>query len=145
MEKKLFVMSKIYDLSTKTVSEIKDAVQKDLDIYSGGGIRFELKEVSGRTLEITFERKYKDGEIDWLNYDPKMIYNVDTNIITGHGYNGFRIPVYWGSVPYGYPYFMPKKEFIRCYKESAVLLGIDKPKNVKVTVSEDRIVMEMKF
>ena len=74
-----------------------------------------------------------------------MIYNVDTNIITGHGYNGFRIPVYWGGVPYGYPYFMPKKEFIRCYKESAVLLGIDKPKNVKVTVSEDRIVMEMKF
>ena len=63
MEKKLFVMSKIYDLSTKTVSEIKDAVQKDLDIYSGGGIRFELKEVSGRTLEITFERSTRTEKL----------------------------------------------------------------------------------
>ena len=145
MEKKLFVMSKIYDLSTKTVSEIKDAVQKDLDIYSGGGIRFELKEVSGRILEMTFKRKYKDGEIDWLNYDPEMIYNVDANIVTGHGYDGFRVPIFWGNVPYGYSFCFPEKDFIRCYKESAVVLGADKPENVKVKTSEDRVVLRMKF
>lgn len=96
-------------------------------------------------MELTFFRKYKVGEIDWLNYDPKLIYNIDANIITGHSFNGFRIPNYWGGVPYGYPFFMPKREFIKCYRNSAVLLGADQVKKVKITAEPEKVVMKLMF
>ena len=92
MKKKVFVMGKVYNLGTLGVNEVENEVQADLDkVFNAGGVRFLLREVSGKTLELTFFRKYRKGEIDWLNYDPKLIYNIDANIITGHSFNGFRI------------------------------------------------------
>ena len=88
---------------------------------------------------------YRTGEIDWLNYDPKMIYNIDANIITGHSFNGFKVPAYWGGIPYGYPFFMPKREFIGCYRNSAVMLGADQVKRVKITAQPEKIVMRLMF
>ena len=142
MKKKIFTMGKVYDLSTLGVNEVENAVQADLDkVFNAGGVRFKLREVSGKTLELTFFRKYREREIDWLNYDPKMIYNI----ITGHSFNGFRIPDYWGGVPYGYPFFMPKREFIGCYKNSAVMLGADQVKRVKIIVEPEKVVMRLTF
>ena len=146
MKKKIFVMGNVYDLSTQSVNMIENEVQADLDkVFNAGGVRFRLKEVSGKTLELTFLRKYRVGEIDWLNYDPKLIYNIDANIITGHSFNGFRIPDYWGGVPYGYPFFMPKREFIGCYRNSAVMLGADQVKKVKITAQPEKVVMKLMF
>ena len=105
MKKKIFVMGKVYDLAKQEISEIENEIQVDLDKFSAGGVKFLLREVSGKTLELTFLRKYREREIDWLNYDPKMIYNIDANIITGHSFNNFRVPDYWGGVPFGYPFF----------------------------------------
>ncbi|MFT0450953.1 hypothetical protein [Bacteroides thetaiotaomicron] len=105
MKKKIFVMGKVYDLGTLGVNEVENEVQADLDkVFNAGGVKFLLREVSGKTLELTFLRKYREREIDWLNYDPKMIYNIDANIITGHSFNNFRVPDYWGGVPFGYPF-----------------------------------------
>ena len=70
---------------------------------------------------------------------------IDAKIITGHGFDGFKVPVYWGGVPYGYPFFMPKEEFIGCYKNSAVLLGADQVKRVKIIVEPEKIVMRLIF
>lgn len=146
MKKKIFTMGKVYDLGTLGVNEVENAVQSDLDkIFNAGGVRFRLKEVSDKTLELTFFRKYKVGEIDWLNYDPKLIYNIDANIITGHSFNGFRIPDYWGSVPFGYTFSMPKREFTKCYRNSAVLLGADQIERVKITAQPEKVVMSLTF
>lgn len=146
MKRKVFVMGKVYDLGTLGVNEVENAVQSDLDkIFNAGGVKFLLKEVSEKTLELTFLRKYRTGEIDWLNYDPKTIYNIDANIITGHSFNGFRVPDYWGGVPYSYPFFMPKREFIGCYKNSAVLLGADQIEKVKITAQAEKVVMKLMF
>lgn len=146
MKKKIFVMGKVYDLGTLSVDMIENAVQADLDkVFNVGGVRFKLREVSGKTLELTFFRKYREKEIDWLNYDPKLIYNIDANIITGHSFNGFRIPDYWGGVPYGYPFFIPKREFIGCYRNSVVMLGADQVKKVKITTQPEKIVMRLTF
>ena len=134
MKKKIFVMGNVYDLSTQSVNMIENEVQADLDkVFNAGGVKFKLREVSGKTLELTFLRKYREGEIDWLNYDPKLIYNIDANIITGHSFNGFRIPDYWGGVPFGYTFSMPKRKFTKCYRNSAVLLGADQIERVKIT------------
>lgn len=146
MKKKAFVTGKLYDLGTLGVNEVENAVQADLDkVFNAGGVRFLLKEISGKTLELTFLRKYREGEIDWLNYDPKQIYNIDANIITGHSFNGFRIPDYWGGVPFGYTFFMPKREFIGCYRNLAVMLGADQVKKVKITTQPEKIMMRLIF
>ena len=146
MKERIFTMGMVYDLSTLGVNEIENAVQADLNkIFNAGGVKFKLREVSEKTLELTFLRKYREGEIDWLNYDQKTIYNIDANIITGHSFNGFRIPDYWGGVPYGYPFFIPKREFIGCYRNSVVMLGADQVKKVKITTQPEKIVMRLTF
>ena len=146
MKKKIFVMGNVYDLSTQSVNMIENEVQADLDkVFNAGGVKFKLREVSGKTLELTFLRKYREGEIDWLNYDPKLIYNIDANIITGHSFNGFRIPDYWGGVPFGYTFSMPKRKFTKCYRNSAVLLGADQIERVKITVQPEKVVMKLMF
>ena len=146
MKKNIFTMGKVYDLDTLGVNVVEKLVQSDLDkVFNAGGVRFRLKEVSGKTLELTFFRKYKVGEIDWLNYDPKLIYNIDANIITGHSFNGFRIPDYWGGVPFGYTFSMPKREFTKCYRNSALLLGADQIERAKITAQPEKIVMRLIF
>lgn len=146
MKKKVFVMGKVYDLSTIGVNEVENAVQAGLDkVFNAGGVRSLLREVSEKTLELTFLRKYREGEIDWLNYDPKLIYNIDANIITGHSFNGFRIPDYWGGVPFGYTFSMPKREFIKCYRNSAILLGADQVKKVKITAQPEKVIIKLMF
>ena len=146
MKKKVFVMGKVYNLGTLGVNEVENEVQADLDkVFNAGGVRFLLREVSGKTLELTFFRKYRKGEIDWLNYDPKLIYNIDANINTGHSFNGFRIPDYWGGVPFGYTFSMPKREFTRCYKNSAVLLGADQVERVKITAQPKKVIIKLMF
>ena len=146
MKKKIFTMGKVYDLGTLGVYEVENTVQADLDkVFNAGGVRLQMKEVSGKTLELTFFRKYKAGEIDWLNYDPKMIYNIDANIITGHSFNNFRVPDYWGGVPFGYTFSMPKREFTKCYRNSAVLLGADQIERAKITAQPEKIVMRLIF
>ena len=146
MKKKIFVMGKVYDLGTLSVDMIENAVQADLDkVFNVGGVRFKLREVSGKTLELTFFRKYREKEIDWLNNDTKLIHNIDANIITGHSFNGFRIPDYWGGVPFGYTFFMSKREFIGCYKNSAVMLGADQVDRVKITAQPEKVVMRLTF
>ena len=146
MKKKIFVMGNVYDLSTQSVNMIENEVQADLDkVFNAGGVKFKLREVSGKTLELTFLRKYREGEIDWLNYDPKLIYIIDANIITGHSFNGFRIPDYWGGVPFGYTFSMPKRKFTKCYRNSAVLLGAAQIERVKITAQPEKVVMKLMF
>ena len=67
-------MGKVYDLAKQEICEIENEVQKDLDKFSAGGIRFKIDITSEKTLELIFTRQYRDGEIDWLNYDSKTIY-----------------------------------------------------------------------
>ena len=128
MKKKIFVMGNVYDLSTQSVNMIENEVQADLDkVFNAGGVKFKLREVSGKTLELTFLRKYREGEIDW------------------HSFNGFRIPDYWGGVPFGYTFSMPKRKFTKCYRNSAVLLGADQIERVKITAQPEKVVMKLMF
>lgn len=34
-----------------------------------------------------------------------IIHNIGINIITGHSFNGFRIPNFWGGLPYRYLFY----------------------------------------
>lgn len=53
-------MGKVYDLGTLGVNEVEKLVQSDLDkVFNAGGVKFKLREVSEKTLELTFLRKYR--------------------------------------------------------------------------------------
>jgi hypothetical protein len=70
---------------------------------------------------------------------------IDANIITGHGFDGFKVPVYWGGVPYGYPFFMSKDEFIECYKKSAIKLRRSRLKFAEVNTMLDKIIVALAY
>lgn len=115
-------MGKVYDLAKQEISEIENEIQTDLDKFSSGGIGFKINITSEKTLDLIFTRQYRDGEIDWLNYDSKTIYCTDAKIITGHGFDGFRVPVYWGGVPYGYPFLHAKRNLLNAIKNQRLNL-----------------------
>ena len=58
MKKKIFVMGKVYDLAKQEISEIENEVQKDLDKFSAGGIRFKIDIPSEKPLELIFSFSY---------------------------------------------------------------------------------------
>ena len=54
--------------------------------------------------------------------------DADAYMITGEGYNGFRMPVQFYKVPLLCTYSMEQTEFLKAYMGSADVLGADKIK-----------------
>lgn len=139
---KLFITSKIYDTEKQTIAEIQEAVQKDIDNYIGKDkVIFKLY-ITGKTAAMYF---YRGVDYSSLHADPgDMIIDADSYTITGEDYNGFRMPVQFPKAPYGFSYSMEQSEFIKSYKDSAELLGVEKIKKAWLEVDGDKIVLRVK-
>ena len=131
MKKKIFLVGKVYDLSTISVQKIIDDVQSRLDTHYGKGccafsinVWKEEKEVT-----INFWRNYKDS----YNTDDKSIFCADMDLITGRGIEGFAVPYMWPTVPFGYPFSTGIDDFIPCYKKSAKELGASRMKDIQIS------------
>lgn len=138
---KLLITSKIYDTETKTIAEIQKEVQKDIDSYVGKDrVIFKLY-ITGKTAAMYFHR--------WVDYsslhaDPvDMLIDADAYLITGEGYEGFRMPVQFYKVPYGYSYSIEQSEFLKSYMGSAELLGADKITKAWLEIDEKKIVLRV--
>lgn len=140
---KLFITSKIYDTDTMTTADIEKAVQEDIDNYVGKDrVIFKLY-IAGKTAAMYF---YRGVDYSSFHADPKeMILDADAYMITGEAYNGFRMPVQFPKVPYGYSYSMEQTEFLRAYKESAEKLGGDKLKKTELEINGDKIVLRVRI
>ena len=135
---KLFITSKVYDTATQTIAEIEKAVQEDLDAYVGKNkVIFKLY-IAGKTVAIYFYRgiDYKSDPVD-------MIIDADAYLITGEGYEGFRMPCQFPKVPYGFSYSMEQSEFLKAYIGSAESLGADKIKKACLEIDEEKIVLRV--
>lgn len=137
MKKKIFLVGKVYDLSTISVQKIIDDVQSRLDAHYGKGccafsinVWKEEKEVT-----INFWRKYKDS----YNTDDKSIFCADMDLITGRGIEGFAVPYMWPTVPFGYLFSTGVDDFIPCYKKSAKELGASRMKDIMITHDKDNL------
>lgn len=88
---KFFAVSKVYDTALMTDSGIESSIQKDLDAYVGKDkVDFKLSR-QGRNVAMFFHRLVNYDE---LHADPREeILDVDALMITGEGYNGFKMPV----------------------------------------------------
>ena len=138
---KLFISSKIYDTDTMTTADIEKAVQKDIDNYVGKDkVIFKLY-IAGKTAAMYF---YRGINYPSFHAEPnKMILDADAYMITGEGYDGFRMPVQFPQISYGYSYSMEQTEFLKAYKESAEKLGGDKLKKTKLEINGDKIVLRV--
>ena len=136
---KLFITSKIYDTEKQTIAEIEKAVQDDLDAYVGKNkVIFKLY-IAGKTVAMYFYRG-----IDYKSDPEDMIMDADTYMITGEGYNGFRMPVQFYKVPLLCTYSMEQTEFLKAYMGSADVLGADKIKKAWLDIDEKKIVLRVK-
>lgn len=140
---KLFITSKIYDTEKQTITEIEKEVQEDLDTYVGENkVIFKLY-ITGKTTAMYFHRGV---DYSSLHADPvDMIIDADAYLITGEGYEGFRMPVQFYKVPYGYSYSMEQSEFLKSYMGSAELLGADKIKKAWLEIDEKKIILSIEL
>lgn len=138
-EKKVFVMGKVYTITETNISEIERAVQEDLDAYVGKNkVIFKLY-IAGEIVAMYFYRG-----IDYKSDPEDMIMDADAYMITGEGYEGFRMPAQFPKVPLQCTYSMEQSEFIKAYIESAELLGADKIKKAWLEIDGGKIVLRMK-
>lgn len=138
---KLFITSKIYDTEKQTIAEIQEAVQKDIDNYIGKDkVIFKLY-ITGKTAAMYF---YRGVDYASLHADPgDMIIDADSYLITGEGYEGFRMPVQFPKAPYGFSYSMEQSEFIKAYIGSTESLGADKIKKAWLDIDGGKIVLRV--
>lgn len=138
---KLFITSKIYDTEKQTIAVIEKAVHEDVDNYIGKGkVIFKLY-ITGKTVAMYFCRGV---DYSSLHADPEnMIIDADAYLITGEGYEEFRMPVQFPKVPYGYSYSMEQSEFLKAYKNSAELLGADKIKKAWLEIDGEKTVLRV--
>lgn len=140
---KLFITSIIYDTAKQTIAEIEKEVQEDIDNYTGKDkVIFKLY-ITGKTAAMYFHRGV---DYSSLHADPvDMIIDADAYLITGEGYEGFRMPVQFYKVPYGYSYSMEQSEFLKSYMGSAELLGADKIKKAWLEIDEKKIILSIEL
>lgn len=138
---KLLITSKIYDTEKLSIAEIQEEVQEDIDNYIGKDkVIFKLY-ITGKTAAMYF---YRGVDYASLHADPKdMIIDADAYLITGEGYEGFRMPCQFPKVPYGYSYSMEQSEFLKAYKGSAESLGADKIKKAWLEIDGGKIVLRV--
>lgn len=137
MKKKIFLVGKVYDLSTISVQKIIDDVQSRLDAHYGKGCCVFSINVWKEEKEVTinFWRNYKDS----YNTDDKSIFCADMDLITGRGIEGFAVPYMWPTVPFGYLFSTGVDDFIPCYKKSAKKLGASRMKDIMITHDKDNL------
>lgn len=140
---KLHITSKIYDTETKTIAEIQEEVQEDIDNYIGKDkVIFKLY-ITGKTAAMYF---YRGVDYSSLHADPRdMIIDADAYLITGEGYEGFRMPVQFYKVRLQCNYSMEQSEFLKAYMGSAELLGADKIKKAWLEIDREKIILNIKL
>ena len=137
MKKNIYLVGKVYDLSTISVQKIIDDVQCRLDAHYGKGCCVFSINVWKEEKEVTinFWRNYKDS----YNTDDKSIFCADMDLITGRGIEGFAVPYMWPTVPFGYLFSTGIDDFIPCYKKSAKELGASRMKDIMITHDKDNL------
>lgn len=143
--KKFFAVSKVYDTAVMTDSEIESSIQKDLDAYVGKNkVEFKLSR-QGKNVSMFF---YRQANYNELYADPREdIPDADALMITGEGYNGFKMPVPLPPMPFlGYIHYnLGQSDFLKAYKLSAKELGADKIKDIWIEINKESIVLHLKL
>lgn len=141
MKKNLYLMGKVYDMTTPIADVERDINARLLD-YTKLELTVHISERSKNELEITLFRHMDNvAEQGWID-------ERDTWLITGEGYNGFvpeySLPHVGHIIPNG-NYYEYVKDFIKFYKRNAVFYGGSRVKDVAIESNSDYLRMIVKY
>ena len=141
IKKKFLASGLIIDAGKMEIPEIVKNVQSQINSIIGENRVF---------FNIVFVEESKSIELKYqriLNYEHPIPYDKildgDAHIICGNS-KTWSIPYIWQGVPF-YAYKLPVSEFIDCYKKSAVKLGANRPKEIRVIRFENEIVLKLNY
>ena len=140
---KILLFTKIYDTDAKTLKEVEESVQNDLDTYLGkpGMVKVKIESFSDYLFYWLY-RVYNDEIGKDLSYERRDSVRLDDcQLFTGHGCLDFKLPCSWGGTPFlnAMPMlvWLGKKNPEDAYRNSCKALGIDVPRSVSFE-SEER-------
>lgn len=140
---KILVFSKIYDTAMTNIAEIEAEVQKDLDeCYGKDCVSFGLYISTNNNVSMVFVRHLEYSSKD---IQDKLLHITDCYLLTGESYSDFRMPNPFSKAPYGYECMIEQEEFKKAYKESALSLGADKVKRMKLEVKSYSVVIRLRL
>lgn len=138
--KKIFLVGQVYDLNVLSLATVQQQVQSSLDNLTRGYVRFQIQQVSNKELELTFYRNYV-----YASNTNDEIFSVDADVITGRGLPGFVLPEVWLRPPFGYDFYFPITEFLRCYKKSGRILKASRIKDIQLDIQPTKVVMKLTY
>ena len=141
--KKFLTMGQVYDTAQLSVQAIQAAVQRDLDSYFGSGmVAFNLF-VTPLQVTMTFHRSTNVYNQSHRANPGMELVDADAIMITGLGYNGFRLPVMFPIAPY-FTNIIQQSDFMNAYCQSARLLGADRVKWMDLWVDDAIVIVRIR-
>ena len=136
MNKRVFIVSQLFDLAVQSLVTIQQQVQFLLDNLTGGRVQFQIQQVSNNELELTFLRSYPYPQ----TIGQGMIHELDAVMITGQG---LPMPLPLQKFSNLMDYYIPVNDFLQCYKQSAAALKASRTKNIQLDILPDKVVMKL--
>ena len=138
MNKRVFIVSQLFDLAAVSLMKVQQDVQNLLNNLTGGHVQFQIQQVSNNELELTFLRSYPYPQ----TIGQGMIYELDVVMITGQG-----LPVLLPLQKFSnrIDYYIPVNDFLQYYKQSAAAVKASRTKNIQLTIQPGKVVMKLTY
>ena len=138
LKKRILLVSQVFDLATISLMKVQQDVQNLLNNLTGGGVQFQIQQVSNNELEATFHRSFPYPQ----TIGQGMISEFDAVMITGQ-----RLPVPPTLQKFSnlMNFYIPVNDFLGYYKQSAAALKASRTKNIQLTILPDKVVMKLTY
>ena len=138
MNKRVFIVSQLFDLATIPLMKVQQDVQNLLNNLTGGYVQFQIQQVSNNELELTFHRGFSYPQ----TIGQGMIYELDAVMITGQG---LPVPLPLQKFSNRIDYYIPVNDFLQYYKQSVAAVKASRTKNIRLDIQPTKIVMKLTY
>ena len=138
LKKRILLVSQVFDLATISLMKVQQDVQNLLNNLTGGGVQFQIQQVSNNELEATFHRSFPYPQ----TIGQGMIHALDVEIITGQG---LLVPPTLQKFSNLINFYIPVGDFLQGYKQSAAALKASRTKNIQLNIQPTKVVMKLTY
>ena len=140
--KKIFFNGKVYDHKQKSLSEIQQEIQQELDTeYGKGKLRLDISIPRNNQYQFILHRVFVNNVKSGMTaFDHQTIYMFDFDMFLGNDPSSqFR--------PYAFMmhYYEQIDEFVKQYKKKAVKSGGNRPKEITIEDNTNYIKVTVKY
>lgn len=127
--KKLFFNGKVYDHKQKSLLEIQQEIQQELDTeYGTGKLRMDISIPGNNQYRFLLHRVFANNVKPGMSaFDHQTVYMFDFDMFLGNDPSSQGRPY-----SFMFPYYEGVDTFEEQYKQKAVKAGGNRPKSVKV-------------